>query len=68
MYITSIIDKSKSIMFFITELPPPYKNTICNPKAHVASTIAVFSFYSIHGHKKDILTPIWRSLYNKNVS
>ncbi|MGK7949499.1 MAG: flavin monoamine oxidase family protein [Xenococcaceae cyanobacterium] len=41
---------------YMTELPP-YKNTIYSPKAHAASTIAVFSFDSIHGHKKDILTP-----------
>lgn len=37
---------------------PPYKNTIYKPKAHVASTVAIFSLGSIHGHKKDILTPI----------
>jgi hypothetical protein len=39
------------LVLLVAELPP-YKNTICNPKAHAASTIAVFSFYSIHGHKK----------------
>ncbi len=48
----------------IAELPP-YKYTIYSPKACVAMTIAVFSFYDLHGHKKDILTRIWRSRYNE---